>query len=360
MRTHSRFIPLVLGVLGAIPAFGQNSGPDCGDPHILSRLGTACWLATPAFQTPLPRLMGLEPSGNALVYVRFAQGLRRPIALSAGQAEKIASFLRDAGLSPELQEATLRQTALRALENAGLQPHAVTPDGTSWFDGTSGTLHLTNSGKRAVPAILLGDPFGSIAADVATAVQGSPTHGERLQGLLAGIPGVNFDNAARRGELANAAVVPGASAGRGLATPLGAMSSVPAKAGVPPPAADQETKASPDKEKIFKRSQGLFHLAWLSDLFFTRRMLAGGGRELNPLYTRFGAKNVAGVLLSMLGFHLLLSWLAWRLFRWAGKQAGATRENAENLAIAVTLGATLTHLHGMIHNIRLIPRLKDR
>ena len=120
-----------------------------------------------------------------------------------------------------------------------------------------------------------------------------------------------------------------------------------ASAGVPAPRTSEE-------KRRFWTAQGLNAAALGADLVTTAQVLRAGGSESNPLLALFGAKNLAGVLLSGLVLHLLQFWFVWSMFKKLRGMEGEARRRQLRVVLLATLLAAGFHVLAALHNGALL------
>jgi hypothetical protein len=125
---------------------------------------------------------------------------------------------------------------------------------------------------------------------------------------------------------------------------------------VPSPVSDPAPSATPAEAARQKLSAAVFHGTWLLDLISTIQVIRGGGYEMDPLYTLFGATNLVGVVLSMIAFHVLITLLQRWAYRKLQTLQGPDRVRWERLMLLFNL-FSVAHVWGAFHNVGVIARL---
>jgi hypothetical protein len=278
--------------------------------------------------------LGLERSSSGLVYTRSVRGVPVREELTADQSDRVEDFLSRVCAAPD-QAAVLDETARAALIDAGRPTNLPAPDGALWFADSGGTTRLTGAGLRALPGVILGDPFG-VAARSASA--------------SAHVASTSFDAALPD---APTAVAPEAGA-TGL-TPPGAPSA-PRAAAVP---TAKPARTAFEKTAFWSTWYG-YHAAWAADFTSTGMILGRGGYEEDHLYTQFGNKNMAGVIGSAAAVHVAASAASLALYEKAGKEHGWKRVVLDAAALAINSYGIGAHVQGVTHNAGVMSNWNTR
>jgi len=101
-----------------------------------------------------------------------------------------------------------------------------------------------------------------------------------------------------------------------------------------------------------------YHAAWAADFTTTGLILSRGGFEKDPLYTRFGNQNMAGVIGSAVVVHTALSGASLLLHEEAKKHTGFTRRALEAAAIATNSVYIGVHASAAAGNVDVLHRMR--
>jgi hypothetical protein len=129
----------------------------------------------------------------------------------------------------------------------------------------------------------------------------------------------------------------------------------------PAPLPDAPTPAKPVKpahtalEKALFNTTALgYHSAFVADFATTGMVLGRGGHEMDPLYTRFGNKNMAGVIGSAVALHVAATAGSMALYKEAAKSHGLKRVLLDAAAIGINAYGIGAHTQGAVHNIGVL------
>ncbi len=118
---------------------------------------------------------------------------------------------------------------------------------------------------------------------------------------------------------------------------------------VPKPAPDgkPQSKLERFEERLYKGSFWAYHVSWAVDTFMTGWGISHGlGFEADKLYTRFGNKNVLGVVGSLAAGHAIVTAAAMFLHKKAEKRHGWKRHLLMGAAIGMCVFGTVEHIYG--------------
>jgi hypothetical protein len=125
---------------------------------------------------------------------------------------------------------------------------------------------------------------------------------------------------------------------------------------VPAPTMSAPSGATEAEATRYKLSAALFHGTWLVDLISTIKVIRGGGFEMDPIYTLFGATNLVGVVLSMIAFHVLMTLLQRWAYRKLQTLQGEERTKWERLMFLFNL-LSISHAWGAVHNAGVLSKM---
>ena len=97
-----------------------------------------------------------------------------------------------------------------------------------------------------------------------------------------------------------------------------------------------------------------YHSAFVADFATTGMVLGRGGYETDPLYTRFGNKNMAGVIGSAVALHAAATAGSMALYKEAAKTHGVKRVLLDAAAIGINAYGIGAHTQGAVHNIGVL------
>ncbi|HXT00034.1 MAG TPA: hypothetical protein VN915_05130 [Elusimicrobiota bacterium] len=121
---------------------------------------------------------------------------------------------------------------------------------------------------------------------------------------------------------------------------------VPAAARPVPP----KPRASALEKSLFWSSWWGYHAAFAADFTTTGMILGRGGYETDPLYTRFGNKNMTGVIGSAVVLHAVASVASYELYKEAEKKHGVWRGVLLAAAVGINAAGIETHAQATAHN----------
>ncbi|MFI5360336.1 MAG: hypothetical protein ACHQ49_00080 [Elusimicrobiota bacterium] len=281
-------------------------------------------------------------SGHAAWYARL--GIERS-TLTADQARRMDEF------ASRLEAAPNADAILQDVDRNELAAEGRSPDDSNWFAKTSGDWRLTDAGVKAVPGIVMKDSAAAAAPSVAVdekaldlAMSASRM---RITERLAQAGNADFDGAASP---AGAEIPDAPSTVVALKPAAAAMPALAAKAlpSVPQP------KESPLEKDLFWSSWWGYHAAFVADFTTTGMVIGRGGYETDHLYTQFGNKNMAGVIGSAVGLHVIASVATLELHKRALKHHGFTRFAMEAAAIGIDSYGIGAHTQGAAHNVGVL------
>ena len=94
--------------------------------------------------------------------------------------------------------------------------------------------------------------------------------------------------------------------------------------------------------------------AFVADFTTTGLVLGRGGYETDPLYTRFGNKNMAGVIGSAVALHAAATVGSLALYKEAAKKHGIKRVLLDAAAIGINAYGVGAHTQGAVHNVGVL------
>jgi hypothetical protein len=284
--------------------------------------------------------MGVERSGSDFVY----SGPSGRMVLTDDQLRQLNEFEGTLEAAPDA-EAVLGGVARRRLADLALGLDS--PEGAAWFEKG----RLTEAGRLAVPGIVLKAHAPSASASVPTKAEDRSV--SRVDGTLAASANPNFDGAASAAAVAAAMAPSGPFSSSGLkpsspVRPLDSRTLPDAPQPVPKPA---HTTLEKD---LFWSSWWGYHAAFAADFATTGRVIGRGGYETDPLYTRFGNKNMAGVIGSAIALHAIASVASVALYKEAAKKHGLLRYALDAAAIGINSYGIGAHVQGAGHNVGVL------
>ena len=289
--------------------------------------------------------MGVERSGNDFVYT----GPAGRTILTADQLQRLNAFETTLEIAPDA-DAVLSRVDRQELDAEGRAPDSA--DGAGWFAKTADGWRLTDAGRRAVPAIVLKTP--SSAAAASNAAPAVPTKAldrsvSRIDGALAASANPNFDGAASAAAVAAAMTPSGPFSASGLkpSSPLRPLDSKNM------PDAPKPNHTALEKDVFWSTWWG-YHAAFAADFATTGMVIGRGGYETDPLYTRFGNKNMAGVIGSAIALHAIASVASVALYKEAAKKHGLLRYALDAAAIGINSYGIGAHVQGAGHNVGVL------
>ena len=234
---------------------------------------------------------GLEIGGRGLVYTRRVTGAFEQTTLDPDKSREIVNFITSLGDDRPLADSALSKIAESALKGSTHLLDDPAPDGAIWFERKAGAYRITQDGRKAIPAILLG--IGTEAGPTA------PTKArQRVELRLAAMQDPNFDNAAARRGSTTQAPLGGIAAARRYAAVSGfadggALYEVPSPqdAKVPEDAIAQAPKAqerSGLQNTLFWSSFAVSQAGFAADVYTTNSFLNHGIGEGNFIYVMTG------------------------------------------------------------------------
>ena len=288
--------------------------------------------------------MGVVRSGGDYVYA----GPTGRTVLTADQLRRLNEFEATLEAAPDA-DAVLGGVARRHLGDEGLGLDS--PEGAAWFEKG----RLTQTGRLAVPGILFKSSASSGAGANASpslpakSVNRSVT---RIDAVIAASGNPSFDGSvsAAGSPLPEA---PGESSSMPSLKPsLGARPlDVKNLPDAPKPAKPDHTAVEKD---LFWGSWWGYHAAFAADFTTTGMVISRGGHEMDPLYTRFGNKNMGGVIGSAIALHAVASVASVELYKQAAKKHGLMRYALDAAAIGINSYGIGTHSWGAGHNVGVL------
>ena len=97
-----------------------------------------------------------------------------------------------------------------------------------------------------------------------------------------------------------------------------------------------------------------YHAAFVADFTTTGMVLGRGGHETDPLYTRFGNKNMKGVIGSAVAVHAAATLGSLALYKEAAKTHGLKRVLLDTAAIGINAYGIGAHTQGASHNVGVL------
>jgi hypothetical protein len=108
------------------------------------------------------------------------------------------------------------------------------------------------------------------------------------------------------------------------------------------------------EKNLFNAAAIGYHSAFVADFATTGMVLGRGGHETDPLYTRFGNKNMAGVIGSAVALHAAATIGSLTLYKEAAKKHGIKRVLLDAAAIGINGYGIGAHAQGAVHNIGVL------
>ena len=108
------------------------------------------------------------------------------------------------------------------------------------------------------------------------------------------------------------------------------------------------------EKDLFNATAMGYHSAFVADFATTGMVLGRGGHETDPLYTRFGNKNMAGVIGSAVALHAAATVGSLALYKEAAKSHGVKRVLLDAAAIGINAYGIGAHTQGAVHNVGVL------
>jgi|GEM_PF-2213148 len=293
-----------------------------------------------------PAGYGVSVEGGDWVY-RGTDAASAPRVLSADERSRISLFF--ASLPVEGRDASLAAPLLARLAREDGDPAA-----TGWFEGDAAAPRLTASGRAALTAALLD-----------AAPSGSASQTPRLAALNKRLSGIanapDFDGTVSHADAAAVAETiasPLPPSLRPSAKDLASLPDSPTPQAVPKP--KPLTRGESFANDAFWSTWWGYHAAWAADFTTTGMILSRGGYEKDSLYTRFGNKNMAGVIGSAAVVHAGLSVASLVLHEEAKKRTGFKRYALETAAIALNSTFIVVHADAAAGNAGVLQNWNSR
>lgn len=127
-----------------------------------------------------------------------------------------------------------------------------------------------------------------------------------------------------------------------------------------PVAARPASKPKPTtlEKDLYWSTSMAYHAAFVADFATTGMVLGRGGYETDPLYTRFGSKNMKGVIGSAVALHAAASVASYGLYKEAQKKHGALRHVLMTAAVGINAVGIGSHVQGTAQNIGVLNNWK--